>query len=240
MDSNSLLGDAAEVRAQIERIKRQVMEGPSALKMVCFLTCAVSLVYDVFDIFGEVITIHPFKMIITGYAGVFVFLGCVLEFQQACCGFIRRWINTWMKILTRVWGRGLLYIVAGAMQLSLNNIGGYICGAALITCGILSMTLSKVATNKLGALHERLIAGHTDDLVYVRQVFNRYDKDDNGYLSPAELASACKEMGSGFTTSELVAIFDYIDADGGGKLSYTEFEAFFTGKTKVNFSAVAL
>jgi len=76
--------------------------------------------------------------------------------------------------------------------------------------------------------------------VYVRQVFNRYDKDDNGYLSPAELASACKEMGSGFTTSELVAIFDYIDADGGGKLSYTEFEAFFTGKTKVNFSAVAL
>lgn len=154
-----------------------------------------------------------------------------LEFQNVFLSGLRRWLNTWCKFLDRTWGRGLLYAFTGFAHFSTGHVGGYVLGALLLALAAACWGVSRQASAKLGGLHRRIIAAHTDDLVYVRQVFNRLDVGGTGALSSAQLAAAAKELGSDFTPAELVAIFDYLDADFDGKLSYEEFEAFWTGRS---------
>jgi hypothetical protein len=45
-NDGSLLGDSAEVRAELEKIKEQVERGPGPLKLACFVVCAAALVVD--------------------------------------------------------------------------------------------------------------------------------------------------------------------------------------------------
>lgn len=44
--NGSLLGDSAEVRVELEKIKEQVERGPGPLKLACFVVCAAALVVD--------------------------------------------------------------------------------------------------------------------------------------------------------------------------------------------------
>ncbi len=167
-------------------------------------------------------------MVNTAYAGGLALLGAMLEFQQMFPG-LRKWMNTWLKLLNRTVGRGLLMICTGGLHLATRNTAGYVFGSLFLAGGVSLCIVSRVASRKLNTLHNQMIAGHTDDLVYVRQVFNRIDVENSGYLTPAQLASAAKELGSGFTAAELVSIFDYLDEDQDGKLSYDEFERFWKG-----------
>ena len=50
-------------------------------------------------------------------------------------------------------------------------------------------------------------------------MFNKYDTDHNGALDKPELAAVAKELGSEFTSNELVAIFRLLDEDASVLLS---------------------
>jgi len=226
--STSLLGDAADVRVQMEAIKDRVERGPAWLKLGCLVACVAAVCCDTVAILSELIDLEPIQMINTAYAGAFALFGLALETQQAFRP-LKRWVNVWAKVLNRTWGRGGLYIVTGGLHLAVRSTIGYALGFGLIAAGVASIVVSRVASRKLSGLHSRIIQGHTDDLVYVRQVFNRMDIGSTGYLSSAQLASVARELGSEFTSSELVAIFEFLDSDFDGKLSYEEFEKFWTG-----------
>ncbi|GBG26849.1 Calmodulin [Hondaea fermentalgiana] len=238
--SATLLGDSVEVRTRLEYIKDRITKGPVPLKGICLVSCCVAIAFDAFALIADFFTIHPMKFILTLYAATFAFLGLLLEFNHMYCGPLKAWINVWLKLLTRVWGRGLFYIFAGGIHLSLKGLFGYLCGFTLLGSGIACLIVSRVASRKLTKLHDRIVQGHTDDLVYVRQVFNRYDKDNNGSLSVPELAACCKELGTDFAANELVAIFEYLDKDFSGKLSYEEFERWWTGADSVAYDRVPM
>ena len=75
--------------------------------------------------------------------------------------------------------------------------------------------------------------------VYCKQMFNKYDTDHNGALDKPELAAVAKELGSEFTSNELVAIFRLLDEDASGKIEFKEFEDWWTGrKGNIDFSMV--
>jgi len=226
----SLLSDVGSIRMQLEAIKDRLERGPAWLKMACGVICAAAFCCDLVSLLSEMVTLHPFQMINTSYAAAFALLGVALELQQAFFVGIRRWLNVWMKLLNRTWGKGVFYILTAGLHLSAHSTVGYVLGVLLLICGVAAIGISRSASGKLSQLHAQIVKEHTQDLVYVRQVFNRMDTDNTGHLSSAELASACKELGSEFHPNELVAIFDYLDADFDGKLSYEEFEAFWTGK----------
>jgi len=238
--SATLLGDVVEIRAALNKVKETVLKGPMVLKMSCVVVCIVAIAFDFFSVLADVVALKPFQLVITMYAGTFAFLAALLEFQHMYFGPLKGWINIWLKMLTRIWGRGIFYILAGGIHLSIGGLIGYLCGALLVCCGVACLILSRIATRELNELHDRIVKEHTDDLVYIRQTFNRYDKDNNGTLSIPELAACAKELGTEFTPPELVAIFEYLDQDFSGSISYDEFERWWTGASEINYDRIPL
>lgn len=237
----TLLGDSVDVRASLSRLHAHITKGPLPLKAACFLVCAVALGVDTFLSLSNLVTVHWFELIVTIDAAIFALIGMMLEaHQNPYAKRCQRWMNTWVKMLGRVWGRGIFYVVASGIHMRLAGTLGFVLGLLFLACGVASLAVSRVAAGKLQVLHERVVAGHTDDIVYIRQVFNRYDKDATGFLSVPELAAAARELGSEFTAQELVAIFEYMDADADGKIAFEEFERWFIGGTDVAYSRIPL
>ncbi|KAF8037506.1 hypothetical protein BT93_B0413 [Corymbia citriodora subsp. variegata] len=55
------------------------------------------------------------------------------------------------------------------------------------------------------------------------EVFRSFDRDGNGYITPAELAGAMAKMGQPLTYKELREMIKEADADGDGVISFNEF-----------------
>jgi len=60
----------------------------------------------------------------------------------------------------------------------------------------------------------------------MRNIFNKYDKDDSGYLSEGELQRFFKSMETYFTKSELNEAMYIIDTNNDGKVNFEEFIRF--------------
>ncbi|KAK8583932.1 hypothetical protein V6N13_109320 [Hibiscus sabdariffa] len=57
----------------------------------------------------------------------------------------------------------------------------------------------------------------------LKEVFTLFDRDGNGYITPAELAGCMAKMGQPLSYDELTEIIKEADADGDGVISFTEF-----------------
>lgn len=57
----------------------------------------------------------------------------------------------------------------------------------------------------------------------LRAAFRKYDKNRDGTIDAEELCSVLKAIGGGFSDAEVEAVFQTVDANGDGRLQYTEF-----------------
>ncbi|KAE8721533.1 putative calcium-binding protein CML12 [Hibiscus syriacus] len=57
----------------------------------------------------------------------------------------------------------------------------------------------------------------------LKEVFTLFDRDGNGYITPAELAGCMAKMGQPLTYKELTEMIREADADGDGVISFNEF-----------------
>ena len=108
-------------------------------------------------------------------------------------------------------------------------------------------------------------AGHESNETAVREAFARYDTDGNGSLSSAELTMVATDLGTdlhlifhcifpflafiseivsfclpgaNFTKNELVAVFNLLDQDRSGDVSYEEFSRWWFGDKSVDYSII--
>ncbi|KAK8499716.1 hypothetical protein V6N13_026780 [Hibiscus sabdariffa] len=92
--------------------------------------------------------------------------------------------------------------------------------------------LANMDSNSNGAVEfdelANVIMPHMDEEIMVNQeqlkeVFTLFDRDGNGYITPAELAGCMAKMGQSLTYRELTEMIEEADADGDGVISFTEF-----------------
>lgn len=57
----------------------------------------------------------------------------------------------------------------------------------------------------------------------LRQLFKMFDRDGNGYITPAELAHSMAKLGHALTAEELTGMIREADTDGDGCISFQEF-----------------
>lgn len=225
-------------RKEASKVTDWLKEGPFALKALAFLVCAASVVVSVLNILGNLL--NPFKLVICVYAGFFALIGMVLEVKPVMC--TRRCktsIEFWAKMLSRVWGRSLFYMLVAAMQLSQGSILSYVCAGGLVIVSGLSMIVSRAAANKLKGLHRVLIktAGEQDE-AKIRAKFNELDRDKSGSLDASELAVLASSLGADFTRDEISAVFEVLDRDSSGKIDYEEFTAWWRGDREGAYTCV--
>ncbi|XP_074301952.1 putative calcium-binding protein CML18 [Silene latifolia] len=57
----------------------------------------------------------------------------------------------------------------------------------------------------------------------LKQLFNMFDRDHNGYITAAELAHSMAKLGHALTADELTGMIKEADTDGDGCISFHEF-----------------
>ncbi|KAL6291827.1 hypothetical protein ACE6H2_009337 [Prunus campanulata] len=57
----------------------------------------------------------------------------------------------------------------------------------------------------------------------LRNMFRMFDRDGNGYISPAELAHSMAKLGHPLTAEELIGMMDEADTDRDGRIDFDEF-----------------
>jgi len=70
----------------------------------------------------------------------------------------------------------------------------------------------------------------------LKQAFKRFDKNDDGNLSPDELEAAIDDFGIGLTKLQMKVLMRDIDRDSDGKIDYNEFVERFSSKEKMKDS----
>ncbi|MBA0790139.1 hypothetical protein Gohar_014805 [Gossypium harknessii] len=92
--------------------------------------------------------------------------------------------------------------------------------------------LANMDSNGNGAVEFEELANaivpHMNEQVLVNQeqlmeVFHLFDRDGNGYITPAELAGCMAKMGQPLSYGELTEMIREADADGDGVISFNEF-----------------
>lgn len=59
----------------------------------------------------------------------------------------------------------------------------------------------------------------------MRGLFQQFDTDSSGCLSPSEFSDAVKKIHGGLKDSDIARLFNAIDIDGNGEISFSEFLA---------------
>lgn len=243
-----MMGGAAEealirgaAKSQVSELKEWVTAGPFALKVLAFGANLATIIVMFFGLFSSTFSLRW----ITASNDIYIIAGCLvgvlLEVKPCICTRgSKRKIRFWCRVLSRVQGRGVMYILLGLMCLARTSISisDWICGLSLISVGVFSVLISCWSKHKIQKVHNALVAGHEKDPQAIRSAFDRFDKDGNGSLNAAELALVASELGATFKKNELIAVFDLLDTDSSGDISYEEFSSWWLGDKTVDYSLV--
>jgi len=229
----------AAAKSKFHELREWVSKGPMALKVLCFLANSFTIFVGILSVFGNALSLDIFKTSTMLYVTFGAIIGLMLEVKPCLCTkTYQTKVSFWCKALSRVQGRGLLYILLGLVQLPQQSLLTWISGLSMIAVGIFSLVVANHAKKKLNRLHVALVAGHENDSAAITEAFRKFDTDNNNSLSQAELALVANDLGTHFEKNELTAIFSLLDSDRSGDISIQEFEAWWMGNKEVDYSVI--
>lgn len=137
---------------------------------------------------------------------------------------VYRFLCSILPAFRYVWGRGLLYVICGTVQLFLFSGWCIACGIYFILLGICSIVFGYRASLKLCSLRNSLCS--RDD---IRFMFHSFDRNRDGYLDLEEFRSMMYAMEQRLSNNDFVAAFSTIDVDNNQMISYEDIEAWWEG-----------
>jgi hypothetical protein len=131
---------------------------------------------------------------------------------------IRMLITRYVALLKLLWGRGLLYIYAGSMNLTVDYEYVLYTGITMIVLGLLALGAGLHASMNLDHLKSSL----TDES-YLWDKFKRCDSKQDGYLDMDGFAELLWSLGLEFDDMYTHRAFHQIDRDSDKKVSFDDF-----------------
>jgi len=122
------------------------------------------------------------------------------------------------NIFRYVWGRSILYIFAGVLNVAQLWLITICSGAFMIFVGIVGLTVGIHASRKFAALRSSLA-----DESFLLLAFSNFDGDGDGYLAPHEFAQLLADLGMELDDRYTLKAFNVIDSDNDRRISFDEF-----------------
>lgn len=122
------------------------------------------------------------------------------------------------NMLRFVWGRGLLYITVGILNIAQTWLITIISGAFMVVLGILAIALGINASRKFAVLRNSL-----SDESFLLLLFSQYDRDGDGYMTPGEFAGLLSYLGVELDDRYTLKAFNTIDVEGKRRISFDDF-----------------
>jgi len=127
------------------------------------------------------------------------------------------------NVLRFLWGRGILYIIAGTLNVAQTWLITVISGSVMILLGILAIVVGIHASRKFAALRNSLA-----DESFLVLIFGSYDSDGDGYLEAWQFARLLAYLGMELDDRYTLKAFNAIDREGNRKVSYEDFSNWWT------------
>jgi len=185
------------------------------------LTSALSIVICI-------ATLKPLHTLIYVYTLLFGVLICILEGQfikSQRLNDTRQAAIEGLPVLKYLWGRGLLYVLSGSLQLSHLSPENIISGMFLIGVGGLFVMIGIHTRRRLKLLKKSL-----KDIKVLKRHFTRFDRDGDGVLDMDEFGALVAGLtGEDMDEDELEGAFGVMDTSGKGYVTLEEFQAWFQG-----------
>lgn len=143
---------------------------------------------------------------------------CIGSDPAGCRASVRGNIVKNIGGLKLVWGRGLLYVVTGLLQMAQMRTITYISGGLMALVG----TVVVIAGASSAAQLMRLKKSLTDD-AHLLYLFAKYDSDKDGYQVIKDFARFIVSVGLDLDDAYTVGAFRAIDKDHDGKISFIDF-----------------
>lgn len=162
------------------------------------------------------------------YTLLFGVLICILEGQflkSRTLANIRSMTVEGLPVLKYLWGRGVLYILSGSLQMSHLSSMNILSGTFLIGVGFLFVVIGVHTRRRLSKLKKSL-----KDVKSLRRYFNSFDRDGDGVLDMDEFGAFVANLtGEDMDEDELEGTFGVIDTTGKGYVTLEEFQAWLKG-----------
>jgi hypothetical protein len=140
-------GKAAQaLNAGATELNEYVQKGADALAILSFLAnllVVVCAIIGMLSIGG--ILFSPIHYIVNIYQVFFAVCGCALESQDKWVEQVeyiaqaQKYIFTYAKVLTKLWGRGILYIFEASLAMTHANIIYNVVGAVMLVVGVVTV-----------------------------------------------------------------------------------------------------
>ena len=98
------------------------------------------------------------------------------------------------------------------------------------------LLFKKVDTNGDGTidLQEYSVLKQEIELIDIRQQFEYFDSDGNGFITKKELQTELTKLGHKLNRKQIDEMFDSVDTDGSGTLDFNEFKAMMLSSNSKN------
>jgi hypothetical protein len=136
---------------------------------------------------------------------------------------IRNIMTRNFNILRFVWGRGILYIVTGTINVAQTWMITMASGVFMIAVGIIAIFVGVHASRKFAALRSSLA-----DESYLLLLFSYYDSDHDGYLEAYQFTNLLSYLGMEVDDRYALKAFDAIDRNGDRRITFDEFSRWWT------------
>lgn len=206
------------VDAFTKKVSSAKGDAPLSFRLMVVLGGTAMIVTNIFSIIGSFLTLNLTGAIISLYCTIFGLVIVILESGTSMPESFESSIHEYAKFLEFTWGRGLLYILAGTLQLSDWGLIDLIVGWLMTILGLVAIIVGLATAKKLKEL-KAAIANEED----LKKRWAEADADGDGSLDAKELYDFAEKAGLKVSKYEIATAFSTIDKNFDDLLQFEEF-----------------
>jgi hypothetical protein len=224
MSEGPIPNPEALVMGQLIQWKFSAEEGPIALRIPAVLgglalmvTTLIPLVFfDALNVSKSIIAFYVVNLgsLICIVDGRFNYARDPLGVRAKLRNAVVRHVN----VFRLVWGRGVLYMIAGLLNFAQNHFVCFYSGGFMLLLGMLAFVMGSRSSRNLATLRSSLC-----DENFLWLEFLKNDRDCDGHLSPREFAQFISDLGLEWDDLYTLKAFTTIDTDRDQKVTFREF-----------------
>jgi len=192
-------------KEKLMELKKQAKEGNRSLHFLALIGGLGCIIIGFFELTSRFMRLQLVGALIDSYIILLGIIVVILEGKDMFLSEILvQNIHKYALFLDFLWGRGMLYIFIGTMQLYQIDLFNLVSGGYMCIIGGLHIVVGNRTANKLKAIRKSLYSENT-----LRTKFQNADIEGDG-LNLQQFQSLCENLGLVLSSRESEAAFDYI------------------------------
>ena len=205
-------------------------EGGPFLRVPAFCGATALIITTTYGLIFDPNTWTILSIVLSLFIYAIALLSLVLEGRFMCTNplgiraHLRSALTRKNRIFRFVWGRGLLYIMAGGLSCGLILIPSMIAGIFMAVVGLHAVVLGAYSSRMFYLLRDSL-----KDDEYLASAFNKYDYDGDGYITLPEFVNLLSKLGMDLDDRIGIKAFHAADINHEYKISFQAFQTWWKG-----------